>query len=93
MSEYTINAEPRETAVAPNGKAYAKLAYYMEHLEAQKKWKKIPGIVVADTEEEAQSKGKELADQLDGLTVFEMTKQVQAFIKEGKMVANVRSLK
>ncbi|MFK7797262.1 MAG: hypothetical protein AB8E82_07385 [Aureispira sp.] len=93
MSEYTINAEPRETAVAPNGKAYAKLAYYMEHLETQKEWKKIPGIVVADTIEEAQTKGKELADQLDGLTIFEMSKKVKKFIEEGKMFANVRSLK
>lgn len=93
MSIHKIDAEPRETGVAPNGKPYVKLAYYMQNLEAQKNWKKIPGAVIADTAEDAMAKAKVVSDKLDGLTVFEMSKKVKELIKDGEMVAHVRHLK
>ena len=93
MSVHKINAEPRETGTAPNGKPYVRLAYYMPDLAAQKDWKKIPGAVVADTAEAAMEQAKALSDQLDGLTVFEMSSKVKDLIKAGDMVAHVRHLK
>ncbi len=93
MSIHKIDAEPREKGVAPNGTPFVKLAYYMQALPEQKKWKKIPGLVVGNSEEEAWNKAKSIADQLDGLTVFEMGKKVKEFIKNNQMVAHISHLK
>ena len=65
----------------------------MKNLEAQKKWKKVPGTVIADTAEDAMAKSQAVSDGLDGLTVFKMSKKVKELIKEGEMVAHVRHLK
>ncbi|MFT5645877.1 MAG: hypothetical protein ACI976_000553 [Aureispira sp.] len=62
---------------APNGKPYVRLAYYMQNLEAQKSWKKVPGAVIADTAEDAMTKAKVVLDKLDGLTIFKMSKKVK----------------
>ena len=93
MSVYKIDAEPRETGTAPNGKAYVRIAYYMQNLDAQKKWKLIPGAVLGDTPEEAMEKAKAISDQLDGLTVNDMAKNVNALMEAGKMVKHLRHLK
>lgn len=93
MSIYKIDAEPRETGVAPNGSPYVRLAYYMQNLDAQKHWRKVPGAVIADTPEEAMTKAKAISDELDGLTVQEMVQKVNNFMQEGKMVKHIRHLK
>lgn len=93
MSIHKIDAEPREKGVAPNGKPYVRLAYYMQNLPEQKNWKKIPGAVIGNTQDEAWDKAKSIADQLDGLTVFEMGKKVKEFIQNGEMVAHVKHAK
>lgn len=92
LSNYKVDAEPNPnaTGTTPNGKSYVRLHYYMQELAEQKHWRAIPGAVVADTADEAMANAKALSDQLDGLTIKEMSQKVRDLIREGKMVANFR---
>jgi hypothetical protein len=92
MSVHKVDVKTGETGIAPNGKPYVLLSYYMKSLDAQKDWKKVPGAILGETPEEAMNKAKIISSQLNGLTVFEMNAKVRAFIEAGDIVAHVRHL-
>ncbi len=81
-----IDAVAKAGGVAPNGKAYAVLEYYMEHNPKQTQPRKIPGFVVADSAEEALRKAEAIANELDGLDLSELPAAYRKMYADKRML-------
>lgn len=85
MSIERIDAVAKPGGKTSDGKAYARLEYYMVNHPGQKEWRKIPGYVVADDEATALKNAESIANQLDGLSLKELPAAYRALYANGTM--------
>ena len=78
-----IDAVAKPGGKTPDGKAYARLEYYMVDHPGQKEWRKVPGYVVAEDEATALELAEAIANQLDGLTLAELPAAYRALFADG----------
>ncbi len=85
-----IDAVAKPGGTTSDGKAYARLEYYMVDHPGQKEWRKIPGFVVAADQASALEKAKAIANQLDGLTLRELPAAYRALFADGNSALQKR---
>ncbi len=81
-----IDAVAKPGGTSTQGQAYARLEYYMVDHPQQKKWKKVPGYVPGATEAEALETAKVIANELDGLTIKEMSRAAKKMIADKRLI-------
>lgn len=81
-----IDAVAKAGGIAPNGKAYATLEYYMVHNPKQTAPRKIPGYVVADSAGEALSNAEAIANELDGLDLSDLSAACRKLYADNRML-------
>lgn len=81
-----IDAVAKAGGTTPDGRAFARLEYYMVDNPKQTQPRKIPGFIVGNSAEEAFNKAKSLADELDGLNLSELPAAYRQMYADKRML-------